>query len=214
VRLSEIAAELEAPRSSAHKLAKGLVANGYLNEQRGVYTIGPAICGLLAAASPSLERTARSSMEKLHGKFNETVMLCSQIGDSVVYIDTVESTQVIHYFAPLRTRRPLYPTSSGKCFLAFATERFRDKYLATHVADTTAHDRIRAELSTIAAEGIAINRGETLPDVCGVAVPIFNRERVAAALAIAGPTSRVIDQIPDIAEAAKQAAQQVSARIP
>lgn len=212
VRLPELTAALDAPRSSVHSLAKGLVANGYLREEAGAYLIGPAVGALLAASRQSLDRAARPSMEALQREFNETVMLSFLVGDALVYGDVVESTHMIRYSAPLRTRRPLYPTSSGKCFLAYATEPFREWYLDTHVPDQQSKDRAREELRAVRDAGVAINRGETLPDVSGVAAPVFGNGQVQAVLAIAGPTSRISGQLDDFAVETKARAQEIATR--
>lgn len=213
VRLSELATELDAPRSSLHGLVKGLVADGYLREQGGAYTIGPAISALLAAAPPTVAEAARAAMEELHRQFNETVMLASPVGSSLVYTDAIESTQPIRYSAPLRVRRPLHPTSSGKCLLAFGTERFRENYLTAHLDDRPRVDQVRRELEEVAEAGVAINRGETLPDITGVGAPVFDKGRVVAAIALAGPTSRLGDVVTDIAEATKAAGHDASERL-
>ncbi|MDI2030463.1 IclR family transcriptional regulator [Saccharopolyspora sp. TS4A08] len=209
VRLSELAAALDAPRSSVHGLVKGLVATGYLREDDGAYIIGPAINSLLAAAPPTVAGPARTAMEQLHDRFDETVMLASLVGDSVVYTDTIESTQPIRYSAPLSTRRPLHPTSSGKCFLAFSSAPFREN----HLADLPRREEIRRELAEIAENGVAINRGETLPDICGVGAPIFDSGRVVAVIAVAGPTTRVGPLLTEVADATRSAAREVSARL-
>ncbi|WP_031464474.1 IclR family transcriptional regulator [Sciscionella sediminilitoris] len=210
VRLSELAEQLGAPRSSIHGLVKGLVATGYLREEDGAYTIGPAVGTLLAAATPSIEQAARPVMRRLGERFGETVMLAEPVGDSVVYTETVESTQMIRYSAPLRTRRPLYPTSSGKCVLAFARKRFRDNYLSAHVPDGEQRNRVEQELTEIAETGIAVNRGETMPDVYGIGVPVLVGERVLAVLATAGPSHRMAGRVDEIAAAARLAAREVS----
>lgn len=210
VRLTELATALDAPRSSVHGLVKGLVATGYLREEGGTYRIGPAINSLLAAAPPTVAEAARPAMERLHRQFNETVMLATPVGDSVVYTDTIESTDPIRYIAPLRTRRPLHPTSSGKCVLAFGSERFREGYLAIHLSDPGQREKIRRQLAEVAEAGVAINRGETLPDRSGVGAPIFDKGKVVAAIAVAGPSNRLADKITEIAEATKAATHEVS----
>ncbi|MDA3629236.1 IclR family transcriptional regulator [Saccharopolyspora oryzae] len=213
VRLAELATALDAPRSSVHGLVKGLVATGYLREEGGAYRIGPAINSLLAAAPPSIAEAARPAMERLHRQFDETIMLATLVGDSVVYTDTIESTDPIRFIAPLQTRRPLHPTSSGKCILAFGTERFREGYLTTHLPDPVQQDKIRRQLEEVAQAGVAINSGETLPDRSGVGAPIFDKGKVTAAIAVAGPINRLADKIPEIAEATKAAAHEVSERL-
>lgn len=213
IRLKELAAKLAAPRSSVHGLVKGLVATGYLRGEAGTYTIGPAISALLATTPRSPDQLARASMERLHDRFNETVMLCSLVGDAVVYVDSIESTNVIRYSAPLRTRRPLYPTSSGKCILAFSPERFRENFVLTHFEDKEQRARVSLELKDVCARGVAINRGETLPDVSGVAVPILAGSQLVSVLAIAGPTTRLSSSLDDIAEAAKAEVAGIASRL-
>jgi DNA-binding IclR family transcriptional regulator len=213
VRLAELAAMLDAPRSSVHGLVKGLVATGYLREADGTYVLGPAVRALLMAAPPSLDLIALPEMEKLHRQFDETVMLASQVGESVVYTDAIESTRLIRYSAPLHTRRSLYPTSAGKCILAFAPARMRENYLTAHVAEAEQRERVRRELTEIAVAGVAANRGETEPDDSGVASPILIADQVASVLCVSGPTSRILDRLDEIAVATKKAADDISERM-
>ncbi|MFC7344172.1 IclR family transcriptional regulator [Saccharopolyspora griseoalba] len=213
VRLAELAAALDAPRSSIHGLVKGLVATGYLREEAGTYRIGPAINALLGAAAPTVAEAARPAMRELHRRFDETVMLATPVGDSVVYTETIESTHPLRYSAPLRTRRPLHPTSSGKCFLAFGTEAFRELHLASHVPEPAQQERLRAQLDEVGRAGVAVNRGETLPDQSGVGAPIHENGAVVAAIAVAGPTNRLTEVIADVAAATKEAADQVTAAL-
>ena len=212
-RLADLAAALDAPRSSVHGLVKGLVATGYLREEGGAYVLGPAISALLLAAPPTLDLAARPEMETLHRQFDETVMLATPVGDSLVYTDAIESTRVIRFSAPLHTRRPLYPTSAGKCMLAFAPARLREDYLATHIRAADQRELVRRELTEIAAAGIATNRGETEPEDSGVAAPILIGDRVAAVLCVSGPTARILDRLDEIASATKDAAHEISERM-
>lgn len=214
VRLSALTGILEAPKSSVFSLVKGLVATGYLLEDNGLYTLGPAIGALLAPAHPTLAESAQPAMEELRSEFNETVMLSVAVADSVVYIATVESTNYIRYSAPLRRRRPLYPTSTGKCLLAFMSERRRLSYLAEHIPDPADRADIIAELAQVAETRISFNREETIPDVTAVASIIQSpRGRALASLAIAGPTSRMASKLDDAATAVGLAAISVSQRL-
>ncbi|MBE9375902.1 IclR family transcriptional regulator [Saccharopolyspora sp. HNM0983] len=189
VRLSALAEVLDAPKTSVHGLVKGLVATGYLREQQGCYLLGPAVGALLSSPDAQLAAAAHPQMQRLRDRFDETVMLAVLVGDSVVYLDSLESGQLIRYSAPLRTRRPVYPTSTGKCLLAHQPTARRDAYLDEHV-DPADRERVRRELDEIAAEGVSRNRGETVPDVTAMAGIVLAR-RATASVAIAGPTERV-----------------------
>ncbi|MFH8983645.1 IclR family transcriptional regulator [Streptomyces varsoviensis] len=210
VRLAALCAVLDAPKSSVHGLVQGLVATGYLTERRGGYVLGPAAGALLAAVRPALADLARPAMERLRREFDETVMLGEPVGDSIVYVRVLESSQVIRYSAPLRTRRPLYPTSTGKVVLAHRDTARRNAYLRAHVPDEGRRARVREELTAVAAEGVAFNRGETLPDVSATAAGVFAGGRLVACLAVAGPTPRTAARLDTIADAVRAAAAELS----
>jgi DNA-binding IclR family transcriptional regulator len=212
-RLSTLADRLHAPKSSVFGLVKGLVATGYLVEERGVYVLGPAIRALLNPEPPQLLDVARPLLEGLVGQFDETVMLATQVGDSIVYVATVESSQLIKYAAPLRVRRPLYPTSTGKCLLAYSSPRRREQYLKNVIDSTDVRERVSAELDEVRQRGVAFNRGETVPDVAAVAAPVIVGHKAIAAVAIAGPTARMLDKLDPAADAVRAVASAIAAKL-
>lgn len=211
IRLTVLAQLLDAPKSSVHGLTKGLVATGYLIERDGGYVLGPAVGALLTPGRPSLLEAARPVMEELQERCGETVALCALVGDSVVYVDLVESTQAIRYVAPLRTRRPLYPTSAGKCFLSYMKQSKVEAYLREFPADR--RDDIRAELAEVRQNGVAYNRGETVGDVTAVASPILVAGRPTACLNVAGPTSRMLDKLADVASSLRLVTDKAAQRL-
>lgn len=208
MRLSELADVLEAPKSSVHGLARGLVATGYLVEDDGAYVLGPAIGVLIQPRRPGLIETARPVMERLERACGETVILSSLVGQSIVYLELVESKQRIRYSAPLGERRPLYPTSAGKCFVAHFSARRLESYLENFEEDQ--REAIREELADVRREGIAYNIGETVPDVSAIASPILVRDRPAACINIAGPTDRFTGKLEATAELLKSATAEVA----
>jgi DNA-binding IclR family transcriptional regulator len=198
--LGQIGEVLAAPKSSIHVLSRGLVATGYLREEEGRYLLGPAVAALLAAGRPSIDQVARPAMVELKKRFDETVMLGTLVGVSVVYVDAIESSQPIRYSPPLHQRRPLYPTSTGKCFLAHMSPGRRRGYLEANVP-AVARPGIERELEDVRAKGFATNRGETLPDISAAASPIIVDGRVLACLAVAGPTTRMRDRLDEAGKA-------------
>jgi DNA-binding IclR family transcriptional regulator len=213
VRLTGLAEALGAPKTSVHGLVKGLVATGYLRGGAAGYVIGPAVPTLLGAVDSLVTDAARPYLEKLRAAFDETVILSAQVGSSVVYVDMVESTQFIRYIAPLRQRRPIYPTSTGKCFLANLPEAQRDAILSDLVAAPEQVRAVRAELDTARREGVAYNRGETVPDVSAAASLVLPPGRTPVAVAVVGPTGRVEARLPEMALAVRKAALSIGERI-
>jgi DNA-binding IclR family transcriptional regulator len=208
-KLSALVTALDAPKSSVHGLVKGLVATGYVEEHDGVYRLGPAIDFLLKPARPGFLDAAHEALERLQEACDETAMLCTLVGDSVVYVDLVESVQAIRYCAPLNTRRPVYPTSAGKCFLAHFPMRKRDAYIKSYVAPLSV-DAVQHELSLVRERGYALNRGETVPDVFAAASPILIGGQPAACLAVAGPRMRMEDKLERVASQLVVEAQKVA----
>lgn len=212
-RMQELAAQLDAPKSSVFGLVKGLVSTGYLTEDKGVYRLGPALANLMPRSAPDLVDAALPSLEELRDTFGETVMLGTAVGDSLTYVAAAESQQPIRYSAPLRTRRPLYPPSAGKVLLAYRNDRRREAYLETYIEDPARREAARAELAEVRAAGVAFNRGETLPDVSAAARPVLVHGEVRAVIAVAGPTFRTTVLLPRLADALLEATAAVAVRL-
>jgi DNA-binding IclR family transcriptional regulator len=123
-----------------------------------------------------------------------------------VYVDVVESRNVIRYFAPQGVRRRLYPTRAGKCFLAHFSSARQDRYLQRQGYDASAREAIDAELVEVRSRGYSINRGETVRDVFAVSSPIVVAGKIVAYLTSAGPDSRFEPKIDAIARSLVDAA--------
>ena len=210
VRLADIVGELDAPRSSIHGLVHGLVSTGYLRvAEDGRYVLGSAISALLMRQSP-LDQHIRSAMEALNLEFDETVAWVTIAGDSMVNIDVIESSKAMRYNPTVGARRPLYPTSAGKCFLAYAPASYRDKYLERNFSSQSQRAAIRAELEKVLADGFAFNGGDTLPDLWAVSAPVFDGHSVSAVITLGGPASRFVDKLDVIVHAVREAAARAS----
>lgn len=221
--LREVSAELEAPKSSLLPLLRALTARGYLEQGRtGEYRLGGRALALGngSAAHRELPDVARPALVELMRRTGETVFLGSLTGDgmSVVYVDKVESEQIIRYAAGVGDRRPLHATSSGKAILAFlpADERetiLRALPLARHTERTvTSLPALRAALDDIRRAGVCVSLDEMVRGACGVAAPIFDRRgRVAGVCTVAGPTDRVRPHLRTLAAEVKRTARAVSA---
>jgi DNA-binding IclR family transcriptional regulator len=199
VSLAALCTALGAPKSSMHHLAKGLVATGYLEETGDGYIIGPAVSMLAPPEQPPLQASAHRALQTIQRSCNESANLCKLVGESVVYVDQVESTEMIRYVAPLNVRRPLYPTSAGKCFLAAMPETQRTRYLRARLQDEQELARALGGLEDVRRLGYSTNRGETVPDVYAVASPIILSGRIYACLQVAGPASRMRTQMESLA---------------
>jgi DNA-binding IclR family transcriptional regulator len=221
--LREVSAELEAPKSSLLPLLRALTARGYLERSRaGEYRLGARALALGhgAAAQRALPDVARPALVELMRRTGETVFLGALAPDglSVVYVDKVESEQIIRYAAGVGDRRPLHATSSGKAILAFLPPDERDTIvkalpLARHTERTvTSPSALRAALDEVRRAGVCVSLDEMVRGACGVAAPIFDGAgRVAGVCTVAGPTDRVRPHLRTLTAEVKRAARTISA---
>ena len=221
--LREVSAQLEAPKSSLLPLLRALTARGYLEQARtGEYRLGPQAVELGAGSAAHLELAdvARPALAELMRRTGETVFLGTLAADgvSVIYVDKVESDQLIRYSAGVGDRRPLHATSTGKAILAFLPVAQREAIvdalpLARHTERTvTSPAALRASLEEIQRTGVCVSLDEMVRGASGVAAPIFDRHgRVAGACTIGGPTDRVRPRLRQLAAEVKETARSISA---
>jgi DNA-binding IclR family transcriptional regulator len=221
--LRELSARLEVPKSSLLPLLRTLVARGYLEHgPAGEYRLGRKALelGLGAPAHRGLPEIARPALRALMQRTGETVFLGTLAGDgaAVVFVDKVESEQVIRYTAGVGDRRALHATSSGKVILAFLPAPQREKILRAlplkRYTDRTVTSlpALRASLEDVRESGVCLNFDELAVGAAGVAAPIFDRDgQVAGACAIGGPTDRVRPRLKTLAAEVKATARAISA---
>lgn len=191
LRLTDLSDTLSAPKSTIHGLARGLVTTGYLRERQGRYFRGPAL-ELLVAGKYRVPPSFHRALEQLCDQWKESAILATLAGDSVINIDVVVTDQMIRASPTLPHRRPLWPTSYGKLFLAYMDPRRRDAYLSRKFDDSRERARILKELETIRSTRVAFNRGENIPEMFGVSSPIFvGDSEVTLGIGLVGPAERM-----------------------
>jgi len=214
MRLMELSDALGAPKSSVHGLSKGLVALGYLQERDGKYFTGAAIGHLLnSAGDDRRQRSFTEQLSELSTMWNETAMLGELVGDSVVYSQSVESTQTLRAAVPLHTRVAVWPSSSGKCLLAFMPVRRRDAYFDRIKLEGDQRAAAIAELAEVKERRVAFNIGGTAVGMVGVASPVFvTGQALPLTIAVTGPEARLAERLEELGQDVLQAAVNLSGR--
>jgi len=220
--LREVSAKLQAPKSSLLPLLRALTARGYLEQGRaGEYRLGwkAVELGSGSPAQRDLAEVARPALMDLMRRTGETVFLgaLTSDGQAVVYVDKVESDQIIRYAAGVGDRRPLHATSTGKVMLAFMSEEQREEVLGAislvrHTERTvTSVASLRASFEEIRRTGVSVSVDELVRGASGVAAPIFDRHgRVVGACTIGGPTDRMRPKLRQLAAELKATARTIS----
>ncbi len=213
--------------STAHRLLHTLMKDGFISQDKdsGKYLLGLRTfeVGHAALHAMDLRTTARPFLQELVDRCHETVNLAILDHYEVVYIDQIESQNMIKIFARVGSRGPSYCTGAGKALLAQLPEREFERFLQhkeplPRYTPATICDpaKLREELALVRENGYALDRGELEEGVRCVAAPLWNFEnKAAAAISVSGTDTRLTDLfvteklIPDVLSAAAK----ISARL-
>jgi DNA-binding IclR family transcriptional regulator len=219
--METLAGAIKAPRSTAYRYVSLLREFGFLMElQAGQYALGPRALGMARAAQAAISYAdiAHPLMEGLSHDTGETVFLLRRVGDHAICIGRCDPVSPVRIFLEIGSAVPLHIGASPKMLLAHLPAREREVYLARAAKGDAALRRglgkLREELDRMREHGTAITIDEITPDVWACAAPIFENDKVIAAVSVAGPIFRIDKARRSTFEAmVKAAAAGVSAQI-
>jgi len=190
--------------STAHRIARALVAEGYLaqDEGRERYRLGPQslLLGQAAQRAMGIE-IARPVMQRLADSTGESVNLGLLDNDHAIVIQRIESSQPLRFSMEVGTRIELHATSMGKSLLAFNEElrghidNLGDTLVQlTHKTHPTSAS-LRKDLAQIRRRGWSTDDEESMLGVRCVAAPVLDSAGQArAAVAVQAPAVRMPDK--------------------
>ena len=222
--LSEIAQRLDLATGTTHRLLRTLILRGYVEQdpRSRWYQLGLKILQLHGATIGAMRiaSEARPHLRDLMLQTGERAHLAVYRGGAVVYIDNVDNRDSLARHVPIGVQRPAHATGLGKALLAYESPEELDAFLAradlTRFTDTTITDpdEFRRELAAIRERGVAVDRGERLPQVHCIAAPIFDSTgRPVAAVSVAGTPERIGSRASELAVCALVTARTISARL-
>lgn len=222
VGVTELARDLELPKTVVHRVLRRLVAMNFVsyNQATRRYGLGPGALtvGLAALRGLDVPRVARQTLEQLVHSTGETATLSALQGRHRVYVEQVLSPQELRQSVPLGVAFPLYAGSSSKCILAAMSLEEADAYIDTvemsPLTTKTVIDRaaLRREVVRIRKRGFSATFGERQVATASVAAAVLQPGgRVFGALSVCGPVTRFEKQlIPWYGELVQAAAMAVS----
>ena len=201
IRISEAAESLGVAPSTAHRLLSMLVYHGFAvkDDRLRVYRPGPILheLGITVIRDMDIRRHARPVLEHLRDEINESVNLAVPYGSQVLYVEGLESKNVLRVGTRTGTYVPANCISVGKVLLATLSAEqllrtFPSATLPTITPNSVAtRVKLESELGEVRARGYARSFGESEEGVCSVAVALTNQDGEArAAISIAAPISR------------------------
>lgn len=199
--VTEISRELDMPVQSVHRILSSLSQHGFVsqNSKTKKYKLGLTVMkyGFLMWDSLMFRSIARPLMEELSLKTKETVYLATRENAEGVYIDSIDSPQILKISEPIGLRLPLFIGASNRVILAYLPQKSVDTILAhTDWAAVPSlkpltREFIERELVKIREQGYAITAGEATEGTTGIGAPIFSYENtVIGSINCAGPSIR------------------------
>ncbi|MDD3569530.1 MAG: IclR family transcriptional regulator [Lachnospiraceae bacterium] len=219
--VKEIALKLDLSKSTVFGLINTLANLNYLhqNEDNLKYSLGLKVLALGSAVSQSnlLSKAANPHLQKLSFKFQETCLLAIEENGFVVYIDKTESSSSISINTRIGTKKDLFCTGVGKCFLAFMPKENADNIINLGLRKLTPNtidnaSDLEKELNSIRKRGFAFDNEEYELGISCVAVPVFsNSGKIIASISLTGPTARIREiDLTDLSESLKFTAKAIS----
>jgi IclR family acetate operon transcriptional repressor len=194
--LTELAAAVGMPKSSASRLVGALERQGLLGRTvpRGPLAPGPAIMRFArrALVDANLIELAQPALQALSLASGETVNLAVPTPQGVEHVAQVDSTHFLGTGQWLGCLVDYHCTAVGKVFLAFGAAPVPAELAAHTPATIVDPRRLRVELDLVHGRAFATAVDELEPGLTAIAVPV--REQggaVVCALSISGPTLRL-----------------------
>jgi DNA-binding IclR family transcriptional regulator len=195
---SQIAKQLDIPKSSLTLILRSLVEYGYLHIQQpgNTYSLGSKVL-LLAGhliSNQDLVKIGTPILEGLVAEIEEPAFMAVLNDMDVVYVSRINSPKLsVTSSVQVGQRAPIFKTSAGKSILAFQGEakvaHIIEDLMKIYNGEIDS-EALLAELQEIRVNGFSVCREEFQKGVISLGAPIFNFEgRVVMAITVALPIS-------------------------
>jgi DNA-binding IclR family transcriptional regulator len=211
--ISDLGRRLGVHRSTTLRLLRTLEEERFVRRTiDGRYQLGPRMRMLAHAAVEGLDLpgAAAEHLRALGDKCGHTVHLAGVSGDTVVYLDKVESRHAIRMYSRVGAIAPAHATGVGKAILAYLPQAERDLLLGDEPLHpftpntTVERTQLEEQLATVRAQGWVLDDFEHEPFIHCVAAPVRDaRGAVCAAVSVSAP-QMVVDReellalVPDV----------------
>lgn len=222
--LADLSRALDAPKSSLAALLRGLADEHFVVAADGAWRLGPGAFGLGSALVEGRRRfqasdMVRDGMRRLAERSGETVLfaVADEDGETMTYVDAIESRNAVRFAVSIGDRRPLYATAGGRALLSAGSEARLHAYLEALKPERltgqteTGKRRLAEEIAAARETGVAQTVDQMADGVTGTAAVIHEASgAVIGALIVAAPSSRLQDRLPVLARLVREEAAAIS----
>ncbi len=206
VGLSVISKATALNKTTAFNLLATLVTLRFIDQDRHSrrYRLGlrNLELGRIVQDRLHISHLARPILAELCRKTNETVNLGLPDLLDLLVVDSFQGSRILHATAYAGWRSLYHCTALGKAFMAQWDASMRQTiYNSCGLPQQTPNtitdiDALEAQLTRFRAQGYAVDLEENAIGVNGIASPIVNGlGEVAAAISVAGPSSRLTEDV-------------------
>lgn len=216
--LTELADELDIPRSTLHSHLATLVNHEYLVKEDKKYRLSLKFLnhGARARENNPLYDISAPILDQVADQTDEIVWLVAEEYGKVVCLRKAEGKLAIQPYKKVGSRLTMHNIAAGKAILAKLSEEHVDeiigkyglpKYTENTITDP---DELFEELEAIRETGVAFNDGESMEGFRAVASPICLDDEPHGSIVVSGPKQRMRDrrfreEIPEIISGAANA---------
>ncbi|MQA85268.1 MAG: helix-turn-helix domain-containing protein [Streptosporangiales bacterium] len=209
------------PSTTCTRLLRALVHEDILARDRDRFRIGARVFGWAASAmgGPELTSEAGPVVRDLRDASGETSCLFVRRGPARICVAVAESTRAVIHRLKVGQVRPLHAGASGKVFMAYDGEAFREAIRSglARFTPNAATDRsvLEDQLKAIRELGYAAAHEEREAGLSSLAAPVFGPDGTLVAVIVVGaPAFRLLaDDVPRIAPLVMRSAATLSARL-
>ena len=200
IGVTRLAERIQLPKGTVSRFLTALEVEGaVIRSPDNRFVIGEQLSALCRPPTfeGQLVSLARPILMALNQETQEAVGLSVLDGNSVRYIDHLASLHSVQVVDWTGRSVPLHISSSGKLFLANASDAFIADYVSTPLAyftenTITTSEMLLTTLATVRETGVAVSDEEFADGVIGYAVPIRDKQQhLIAALTLYGPKYRL-----------------------
>jgi DNA-binding IclR family transcriptional regulator len=222
--VTELARRLGLHKSTASRLLATLEKRGLVeqDEESGKYRLGLIVIRLAERAEQTLDlrSIAMPELDRLARATRETTGLAVLAAGEMLTVAQCDGPNLVAMADWTGRALPLHSAARGKVLLAAMPEREILRLVRTGLCPCTDRtitqlEPLLEDLARVRRRGFATAFGEFDASLNAVAAPVHDaRGNVVAALGIWGPTFRVTPKrVPELAQAAREAAAAVSVRL-
>lgn len=197
--LGEIADEVGLPRTAVRRFLLTLIDLSFVKTDGKHYWLTPRVLrlGLSYLGTLPYWREAQLALEELCARTRQSCALSVLDGEEIVYIQRQHTKRILPMSPSLGSRLPAHAVSMGRVMLAGLPDDELNGYLETvtlkRLTSATVMDKdvLRERILAARNDGYAWINGELDDSICGLAVPVRDKDgQTIAAVNVSLPTGQ------------------------